>query len=843
MASASTVDLLGSLRKFGLLESAQLDELTRKLAGKNLDPRTLCKRLIEQGWLTPYQINQLLQGRGQELVLGQYVIRERLGEGGNGQVFKARHRAMQRDVAVKVLRRELLTDAEVVGRFHREIEVVSQISHVNIVHAYDAGPIGSSLVLAMEFIEGSDLDRLVRQAGPLSVPEAVDFIRQAAIGLQHAHERGLVHRDIKPANLLVTQPKSVPISQRSTVRMSVTLDDQGAANLPYGLIKILDLGLARLQEAAPDSRSANLTLVSGPSVMQGTPDYMAPEQALDFHAADIRADIYSLGCTLFFLLTGRPPFAGASLAQKLLKHQQAEPPAVEKIRADIPPALVGVLGKMLAKQPADRFQTPGDVARALTGLLASDSAPRRRRGAGILAGPRLAWRAIRQRRRLGLAVAGVLLAALALALMPLARQKPDALESSDRAALTWLLELLDRPDVGEAEAVHRLGKFTRLYPHMQGPLRDELLAVQMRRPGSWQAYQAGIWLTYLPSPLDQLSSQQIPEKKRFAGQPAELVAVLGDQGPTYYRVVALAFRPDCKMLAFSIGPPEVALWDFGKGTPQKLPDLRGHGSLVSALAFSLDSKWLASGGGNNQPSGDNAVRLWDVTKPDIKAEAVLTGHTNTVNTLAVSPDGRWLASSGQDQTVRVWDLGSREGRLLAEKTTFVNSLAFAPDGKTLAIAGSYWPLVRLLEFTPAAGKQADLKYATQQHTQKVAYAPDGQTLASVADGQVVLWDPSKQVERARLKAQGLGARDVVFLPDGKTLLSGEAGDESQTNVNEPEGPVVVWSMQAREPVRTWKLPCGGVKKLALASDGRHLAVGGRNSVVYILRLGPPKIGP
>lgn len=856
MAIVSAADLLGLLRQLGLLQPAQLDELTRKLAGKQLDPRAIGKKLIDHGWLTPYQVNQLLQGRGQDLVLGPYLVLERLGEGGNGQVLKARHQALQREVAIKVLHRELLTDAEVVGRFHREIEVVSHISHPNIVHAFDAGPIGADLVLAMEFIDGIDLNRLVREVGPLAVAAAVDFIRQAAIGLQHAHERGLVHRDIKPANLLVTQlktGKSAAASEWSTLKLSLTHNTPSTSSiLSHGLIKILDLGLARLQEPPRESPTANLTLLAGQSVTQGTPDYMAPEQALDFHAADIRSDIYSLGCTFYFLLTGQPPFSGRSLAEKLMKHQQAEPTAVQSMRSDIPGALVPILAKMLAKRPEERFQTPGEVAAAVTKLLADGTMPtvkmeaqkkpaRSFKPARWLVG---AFSVFRRRPWLALTALGLLLVASSLLFVLFVWQKPaDIGESSDQAALKRALELLDDPESDERLVVHRLGRFLRMYPHLLGPLREELFAVRLRLPGSPQAMQAAVWLTYLSSPLDQLDKQQIPEKKRFAGQPAELVAILGDPSDIYHRVSALAFRPDGKMLAVAIATREIGLWEFGQSTPRQLPTLRGHGSYIVSLAFTLDNKWLASGGGDNYATGDNNIRLWAVTQPEIKAEVVLSGHTSTVNALAVSPDGKWLASSGEDQSVRLWELPQREGRVLAPKTTFVKSLAFAPDNKTLAVAGSYWPLIRLQELTPSlADKHVDLKYAASQYTLKVAFTPDGQTLAATTGNQVVLWDPVKRVERGRLQGQST-MWDLVFLPDGKTLLAGEAGEEIQGKVNEPEGRVIGWSMQSREPSATWRLPCGGVKKLALASDGRHLAVGGRNSVVYILRLGPPKIVP
>jgi hypothetical protein len=191
--------LLQTLGQSGILTPAQLASLPRNAA----DSRALGRELLQRGWLTAYQMNQLLQGRGLDLVLGPYLLLERLGEGGVGQVFKARHQKMDRIVAVKLLRRELLADADVVARFYREIRVVSQFNHPNIVHGLDAGPIGSTHLLVMEFVEGTDLARLVKLNGPLPVAQACDYLCQVASGLQYAHERGLVHRDIKPHNLLL----------------------------------------------------------------------------------------------------------------------------------------------------------------------------------------------------------------------------------------------------------------------------------------------------------------------------------------------------------------------------------------------------------------------------------------------------------------------------------------------------------------------------------------------------------------------------------------------------------------------------------------------------------------
>jgi hypothetical protein len=276
---------------------------------------------------------------------------KRLGEGGTGQVFQARHQKLGRLVALKIIRPDLVADPEVVGRFYREVQLLSRLTHPNIVHAYDAGPIGRTHFLVMEYVAGIDLSQLVKQKGPLPVAEACAYVRQAALGLQHAHAQGLVHRDIKPPNLLLTHG-----------------GEHGA------LVKLLDLGLARLagKDGVASGEKTSLLTPAG-ALSMGTPDYMAPEQALDFHAADIRADIYSLGCTLWYLLTGQPPFPGGTLAVKLLAHQQRELPALEQLRPNVPASLALVIRRMLAKAPDERYQTPLEVAEALAPFVGASS--------------------------------------------------------------------------------------------------------------------------------------------------------------------------------------------------------------------------------------------------------------------------------------------------------------------------------------------------------------------------------------------------------------------------------------------------------------------------------------
>jgi serine/threonine-protein kinase len=354
MATVSPADLLAALGRLPLLVGPGAEELPR-LAAAFPAPRDLARELVQRSLLTPFQANQLLTGRGDELVVGPYVLLERIGQGGMGQVFKARHTLMHRLVALKLIRRERLGDPSAVARFHREIRAAAKLSHPNIVIAHDAGQAGDAHYLVMELVEGPDLSKLVRQSGPLPVALACEVARQAAVGLQYAHEQGLVHRDIKPSNLVLAAAPG------------------GAGP---GTVKVLDLGLARL--VGGDGPAA--TELTRDGALMGTPAYLAPEQADDARAADARADVYALGSTLYYLLTGRPPLPEGSLTQKLLALQQSEPEPVESLRPEVPAALGAVLRRMMAKRPADRFQTPAEAAAALApfcaGAAAAVMAPR-----------------------------------------------------------------------------------------------------------------------------------------------------------------------------------------------------------------------------------------------------------------------------------------------------------------------------------------------------------------------------------------------------------------------------------------------------------------------------------
>jgi serine/threonine protein kinase len=345
MTIESAPALLLALRECHLLDAAQ-EEAAAELPQQFLQPKALARELLQRGWVTPYQINNIFLGRRSDLVLGSYVLLERLGEGGMGTVFKARNWKLGRIVALKLIRADRLSQASGARRFQREVHVAAQLDHPNIVQAYDAGQVGDRHFLVMEYVEGTDLDRLVRKSGPLPTGSAVSYFRQAALALQYAHERGLVHRDIKPANLLLATASEV--------------------------IKISDLGLARIIEGEGEESSSCLTQEG---LVVGTVDYLAPEQARDAHRVDIRADLYSLGCSLYFVLTGRPPFTGGTPTEKLLQHQMDEPVPVEQLRPDVSPRLGQIIRRLMAKRPDHRYATPAGAVAAFDAFLADGIEP------------------------------------------------------------------------------------------------------------------------------------------------------------------------------------------------------------------------------------------------------------------------------------------------------------------------------------------------------------------------------------------------------------------------------------------------------------------------------------
>ena len=314
-----------------LVTSEQLAALRAELPAPDL--QGLAKLLVQRKLLTAYQAKQIYAGQGRSLLLGNYLILDKLGQGGMGMVLKAQHRRMNRMVAIKVLSPAVTKSPEMTARFHREVQAAARLEHPNIVTAYDADEAHGTHFLVMQYVEGSDLSSLVKKKGPLLISRAVECIRQTARGLAYAHSQGVIHRDIKPANLL--------------------LDLEGT-------VRILDMGLARIEGDA--SQQAELTSTGA---VMGTVDYMSPEQARNTKTAEARSDQYSLGVTLWYLLTGAPMYDGHTLTERLLAHQSNPIPSLTSVREDVPPALEAIYQRMVAKQPDDRYRTMNDLVAAL----------------------------------------------------------------------------------------------------------------------------------------------------------------------------------------------------------------------------------------------------------------------------------------------------------------------------------------------------------------------------------------------------------------------------------------------------------------------------------------------
>ena len=332
---ATLTEAIELVRKSGLIDNRAIDEFAVKANRRRWSPEGFFARLVDEKLLTPFQARQLGEGRWRGLVLGHYHLQERVGRGGMGQVFRAEDRKHGRPVAIKVLNTDLADDALAKARLEREAHTTAKLDHPHIVKVYDLAAEHVPPYLVMEYVDGLSLQAIVALTGTLRIEATALCGRQIALGLAHAAAAGLVHRDIKPAHLLLDL---------------------------FGVVKILDLGIVLSRE-----ETSALTLDSdGLSSMLGTVDYLAPEQALDSHGVDGRADIYALGGTLYFLLAGHPPFDEGGPQLRLHLKQSYEPPPIHRLRPDVPVALSAVIAKMLARQPNDRYQSALDAADALS---------------------------------------------------------------------------------------------------------------------------------------------------------------------------------------------------------------------------------------------------------------------------------------------------------------------------------------------------------------------------------------------------------------------------------------------------------------------------------------------
>ena len=329
-------ELLQRVRLSGLVRPEEYDAIVVDMSDGGTPPkiRAFLDRLVHDNLLTPFHADRLIVGKYKGFRLGNHVILDRLGSGGMGQVFLAEHADLCRRAAIKVLSQPVAEDEVARERFHREARAAATLDHPNIVRVFDLNQEGQILYLVMEFIEGINLQAMVARSGPFAAGKAASYVGQAALGLQHAHEKGLIHRDVKPGNMIVDR---------------------------IGVCRLLDLGLVR----SSDPEDSQLTMNLNGQGILGTVDYLAPEQAVDSSDVDARADVYSLGATLYFLLAGHPMFPNGRAAQKLMWQQSKDPVDIRQLRPEVPDGLATVIHRALAKNPADRFQTAAAMAAEL----------------------------------------------------------------------------------------------------------------------------------------------------------------------------------------------------------------------------------------------------------------------------------------------------------------------------------------------------------------------------------------------------------------------------------------------------------------------------------------------
>ncbi|MCC6417489.1 MAG: serine/threonine protein kinase [Gemmataceae bacterium] len=821
----SGVTLVAVLTEGRLLEPSQLVELA-SLQAVHADPRPLARELVQRGWLTPWQVNQLFLRRAGELRLGPYLLLDRLGEGGMGTVYRARHSVMRRLVALKVIRRDRLANTDMVRRFYREVRAVARLSHPNIVLAHDAAQVDGTHFLVMEFVDGEDLARVVRQRGALPVAEACEYVRQAALGLQHAHEQGLVHRDVKPGNLLLGRTAA------------------------GGTIKVLDLGLARLAQAAGEQTAGELTGAGG---IVGTPDYLAPEQARESHTADVRADVYSLGCTLYFLLTGRVPFPGGTFAQKVLRHEQANAVPVEQVRPEVPAALGAVVKKLMAKRPEDRCQTPLEVAAALLPFCPPGAALSGTVPVPVVVVPVLATAVPASEGTVAAATAGV--------------QTID-LTGQGAAAGEQTQPLL--PPAPSPGTLARVGAWVRHSPRRAAAIASGALLLVclllFLRGGSGGGGGAddpdGGGGAGARWPLDNLKPV-VPAAGQLDWLPEGLVTVLGSaRGRHWGPVRAVAFSPDGKLVASGGDDELICVWQADTLEEYRL--LRGHKGPVRSLAFTPDGRLLSGG-------ADRTVRLWDVKRR--KEVLKLEGHTDPVACLAVSVDGTRALSGGAgavDCTVRLWSLAGagQELAVFRGHTEEVTQVGFLPNGKQVISGDSKGGVFAWDVATRAKARQVSVGQGDYS-PRIVAFTPDGRWAFTDApgEGEADRWDAStgKLVDRIVVPLANMGSispdgrfagfarRDTVSVcdaltwkvlrvfkanevfaialaPDGRRVVSGNMG-----------GVVQIWDVQSGKEITPRPGHTFAVHAVTIAKDGRRVLTGGADKTVRLwdLASSPP----
>lgn len=583
-------------------------------------------------------------------LLPGYEVFEEIGHGGMGVVYRARQRSTGTIVALKVLRKERVGNASLIQRFRREAQAVARLTHPHIVHLVEADLEGPTPYLAMEYVAGIDLQTLVERHGPLPIAQACDFVRQVAVALQHAHEQGMVHRDIKPSNLMVVAPHGLPLPARP-------------------VLKILDMGVARLYHHTPSDTP--LTTLTRDGSMIGTLDFMAPEQLEDPRSVDIRADLYSLGCTFYFLLTGQVPFPGGSVFQKADWQRWKVATSPDQLRREVSSHVASVVRKLMQKDREDRFQTPGELAAALETLLRTGQLP----GTYQPAVPVL----LRSLRCPHGPILGLAFDASGESLLAVCGDRSlrvfEVESGNERLGLRegrseWsslaLHDSLVAVGVGVAVRVYEWtsGRELRRYSGHS----DAVRCLAWNREGSrllsgsedkqvlvWEAEHGSLLQRFRQHRGAITALSVCPEGKRALSASRDGCLVIWEllSGQILRRfavppgpVLALAWSPQGNSFASGHFDTTVRLWDVETG--REIHRFQGHKQMVSGVSFTPSGTLVSV-------AHDHTLRFWDTASGgELGGGVVAPGR---VLALAISPSGL-LATAGADGEIRLWNIPS-----------------------------------------------------------------------------------------------------------------------------------------------------------------------------------------
>jgi serine/threonine protein kinase/Tol biopolymer transport system component len=718
----------------------------------------LVAELVKANHLTKFQAAQVAAGKAKSLILGGYTILDKIGAGGMGQVFKAHNRRMDRLVAIKMLPPAMTKDVAAVARFEREVRAAAKLRHTNIVAADDADQANGVHFLVMEYVEGQDLSSLVKKGGPLDVEKAVRYLLHAARGLEYAHSEGVIHRDIKPANLLVDKK---------------------------GTVKILDMGLARIEGAGNVAAQAELT---GTGAVMGTVDYMAPEQALSTKHADARADVYSLGCTLHYLLTGRPPYTGETLMARLLAHREDPIPSLQEAKADVPDALELIFHKLLAKKVDERYQTMTELIADLERITrAGSSISSNTTGAPQVSNP------------------------LDSGLVTFLKDLPQQTTKKSLGSAAPLPKSTSglAPLVGAGSVVGKEKNLREQAPQSS----KKVLSLIAGGIVTCAALVAGVVLWFNRSPSEP-SVQESPSGVAAATPTNALVA---SSSPHSTASWTPGTERDPNALGLVLRPavlPGLYSW--------QLETVRPRQNFQECAWNAQGTHFAILEGFSNGVS----ARVYEYVAGKLQLRHIVPTAGQTGDWISWSPDGKRLVA-GQAGRLIVWQLEGRTARIAAERSVSGSFIArWSPNGPWIAVATPKEVQLWNPE-TNQVGPKLTLT-AGAKAPGNVVWRPDGLRLAVDDGGKTIrIWDPAagKVTATLALDAPPVGQNNLstmAWSPDGSLLAV-----YRQAAAGESTCQAELWDAAEgkKKVVLQAIVPSTSGFKLAFSEDGRKVIVG------------------